>query len=44
MHHMGESKFDLLEKNRQWVKEQLELDPNYFNNLSLGQNPEYLWI
>jgi len=41
---MGESKFDLLEKNRQWVKEQLELDPNYFNNLSLGQNPEYLWI
>lgn len=44
MHHMGDSKFDLLEKNRQWVKEQLELDPNYFNNLSLGQNPEYLWI
>jgi carbonic anhydrase len=41
---MGESKFDLLEKNRQWVKEQLALDPNYFNNLSLGQNPEYLWI
>jgi carbonic anhydrase len=41
---MDESKFDLLDKNRQWVRKQLELDPNYFNNLSLGQNPEYLWI
>lgn len=41
---MGDSKFDLLDKNKQWVKQQIELDPDYFDNLSLGQNPEYLWI
>lgn len=34
----------LLENNKSWVKRKLELDPDYFNNLAEGQNPEYLWI
>jgi len=34
----------LLENNKKWVAEQLELDPNYFEKLSKGQAPEYLWI
>ncbi len=34
----------LLENNKNWVKEQLDLDPNFFENLSKGQTPEYLWI
>jgi carbonic anhydrase len=34
----------LLENNKKWVTEQLELDPNYFEKLSKGQAPEYLWI
>jgi carbonic anhydrase len=34
----------LLDNNKKWVTEQLELDPNFFENLSKGQSPEYLWI
>ncbi|MEY3874177.1 MAG: hypothetical protein RL363_898 [Bacteroidota bacterium] len=34
----------LLENNKKWVAEQLELDPNFFEKLSKGQAPEYLWI
>ncbi len=34
----------LLENNKTWVKEQLDLDPAYFEKLSKGQSPEYLWI
>ncbi|MES2592485.1 MAG: carbonate dehydratase [Bacteroidota bacterium] len=34
----------LLENNKAWVKEQLELDPEYFKRLAEGQTPEYLWI
>src|SRR4051812_26573112 len=34
----------LLSGNREWVNEQLKSDPNYFKNLSKGQNPEVLWI
>jgi carbonic anhydrase len=34
----------LIENNRTWVAEQLQLDPNFFENLSKGQAPEYLWI
>jgi carbonic anhydrase len=41
---MKKSYTRLLENNKSWVKKKLELDPNYFNNLSGGQNPEYLWI
>ncbi len=34
----------LIENNKTWVASQLELDPNFFDNLSKGQQPEYLWI
>lgn len=34
----------LLERNKQWVQETLELDPDYFDELSKGQSPEFLWI
>ncbi len=30
--------------NKEWVSEQLALDANYFENLSKGQAPEYLYI
>jgi len=34
----------LLVGNQRWAAEKLKQDPNYFKGLSLGQNPEYLWI
>ena len=34
----------LIENNKTWVAEQLQLDPSFFENLSKGQTPEYLWI
>ncbi len=41
---MEKSYLRLLENNKTWVKEQLDLDPAYFEKLSKGQSPEYLWI
>lgn len=34
----------LLENNKKWVEDQLQLDPNFFNDLAKGQNPQLLWI
>ena len=34
----------LIDNNKKWVAEQLQLDPSFFENLSKGQTPEYLWI
>jgi carbonic anhydrase len=34
----------ILDNNKQWVEDQLKLDPNYFKDLSQGQNPPLLWI
>lgn len=34
----------LLEGNKQFVKDMLAKDPEYFKNLAKGQSPEYLWI
>lgn len=34
----------IFENNKKWVAQKLELDPNYFENLSKGQHPEYLYI
>src|SRR3989344_4769827 len=34
----------LLQGNQKWAAEKLKLNPDYFKDLSLGQNPEYLWI
>lgn len=35
---------NIFENNKAWVAKRLEQDPNYFENLSRGQNPEILWI
>lgn len=34
----------IFEKNRDWVEQKLDLDENYFRNLSKGQNPDILYI
>lgn len=34
----------LLEGNRQWVKETLDKNPDFFKNLVAQQTPEVLWI
>ena len=34
----------LLNNNRRFVQDQLNLDPNYFDKLAEGQHPEFLWI
>ena len=41
---MEKSYARLIENNKTWVAEQLQLDPRFFENLSKGQAPEYLWI
>jgi len=41
---MQKSYTRLLENNKKWVAEQLSIDPTYFDRLSKGQAPEYLWI
>jgi carbonic anhydrase len=34
----------IFKNNQKWVEEKLNLDSNYFNNLSKGQNPDILYI
>lgn len=34
----------LLDGNRKWVQKRLEKDPEYFDKLSQGQSPQFLWI
>lgn len=34
----------LLQGNRDWVNKELEQDPEFFNKLASGQNPDVLWI
>ncbi len=34
----------LLVNNKVWVEKQLNLNPKYFEDLAMGQAPEYLWI
>lgn len=34
----------MLSNNREWVAEQLALDPSYFERLAAGQSPSILWI
>jgi carbonic anhydrase len=35
---------DLLRGNAKWVENTLKHSPDFFNTLSKGQTPEYLWI
>ncbi len=34
----------IFKNNREWVGEKLKQDPEYFKNLSMGQNPDILYI
>lgn len=34
----------LLENNKAWVTAQLNINPDFFEDLAKGQSPEYLWI
>jgi carbonic anhydrase len=34
----------IFNNNNEWVKEKLNLDPDYFKNLSKGQDPDILYI
>jgi carbonic anhydrase len=34
----------LLDGNKEWVRERLEQEPLYFERLSKGQSPQFLWI
>jgi carbonic anhydrase len=34
----------IFSNNKKWIEERLEIDENYFKNLSAGQNPEILYI
>jgi len=35
---------NIFKNNKNWAKEQLAADPNFFNSLSKQQHPNYLWI
>jgi carbonic anhydrase len=35
---------ELLQGNRDWVKKETDKDPDYFNKLAEGQEPDVLWI
>lgn len=41
---MQESYEKLLMGNKQWSEEKLKKDPEFFKTLSMGQQPEHLWI
>jgi carbonic anhydrase len=41
---MEKSYSRLIENNKTWVADQLQMDPAFFEKLSKGQSPEYLWI
>lgn len=34
----------IIENNKKWVEEKLQVNPDYFNNLAEGQQPPLLWI
>ncbi len=34
----------IIDNNKQWVDSQIAIDPEYFKDLSKGQNPPLLWI
>lgn len=41
---MEKSYYRLLNNNKAWVAKQKEVDPEFFEKMSQGQSPEYLWI
>lgn len=41
---MEQSYQKLIEGNKHYAESKIQQDPNYFKNLSKGQQPKYLWI
>jgi carbonic anhydrase len=41
---MEQAYSDLVKRNREWVQQQLEKDPDTFKRMAKGQSPEVLWI
>ncbi len=41
---MGLAYKQLFDNNKVWVKKMNEENPSFFDNLSKGQSPQYLWI
>ena len=44
MYQMSDFYKKILDNNKQWVESQTAIDPEYFKDLSKGQNPPLLWI
>lgn len=34
----------IFKNNEEWIRKQLDIDPDYFRRLTEGQKPEFLWI
>ncbi|MBL7891686.1 MAG: carbonate dehydratase [Bacteroidia bacterium] len=41
---MEKSYLKLFENNKAWAQNQINKNPDFFNQLANGQSPEYLWI
>ncbi len=41
---MENSYQQLLKNNAEWAAQKLNINPDYFKNLSLKQSPEFLWV
>ena len=41
---MSEFYKKILDNNKKWVENKLKISPDYFKNLSVGQQPPLLWI
>lgn len=41
---MSQSIKELINGNREWVREMLDKNPGFFDNLARGQSPTFLWI
>ncbi|EEH34667.1 carbonic anhydrase [Paracoccidioides lutzii Pb01] len=42
--YLQETHERIFENNRKWAAEKAAKDPHFFEKLSMGQNPDYLWI
>jgi carbonic anhydrase len=42
--YLTQSHENIFENNRKWVAAKKESDPEFFDKLAAGQNPEYLYV
>ena len=42
--YLQQSHDRIFENNKKWADEMKKKNPSFFDNLSAGQAPEYLWI